>query len=249
MFIDVGQGDSAFVTSGGYNILIDGGPDSNAESVATVLDRYRVKKLDLVIASHEDSDHIGGLSGIVESYDVKKIMLPASDRKRLNGSLTYKRLKTAIKGRGAQTVFSKAGDALALGDIRIDILSPSEYSEESNDNSLVAKISRDGASLLFTGDISAQVENKLISSGADIKCDVLKLSHHGSKTANTEEFLKKTNAEYAVLSLSGYNRYNLPGIDVVRRLESLGIKTLRTDENGTITLRYDGSGFVPEVEK
>lgn len=247
-FIDVGQGDSAFISAEGYNILIDGGVKTTAQDVTAVLDRYGVRSLDLVIASHVDSDHIGGIARVIRDYDVMSFVTAKTDSSlKSENDIVWQDLLSALNKTGIKYV--SAGDSFAFGKLTVEIISPDRKFDSTNDSSVVARISYGDRSFLFTGDISAEVEKTIIESGRDVRCDVLKVSHHGSHTATSEEFLKNVNPSYAIVSVSAHNSYNLPNHEVMQRLYGFVCNVLRTDERGTVTFRSDGRNIDVSTEK
>lgn len=247
-FIDVGQGDSAFISADGHNILIDGGVKTTAREVTAVLDRYGVKTLDLVIASHIDSDHIGGIARVIRDYDVKSFVTAKTDDILKNGNdIVWRDLLSALNKTGIGYV--STGDRYTFDKLTVDIISPDHEFASTNDDSVVARLSYGEHSFLFTGDISSKVEKAILKSGYNIKADVLKVSHHGSRSATSKEFLSAVNPHYAVVSVSAHNSYNLPNHEVMQRLYDYGCEVLRTDECGTITVRSDGANIDVSTEK
>lgn len=141
----------------------------------------------------------------------------------------------------------KAGDKLKLNNIELSVLSPNMEYGESNEDSAVVMLNCGKKKLLFTGDISSKVEKNLLDK--NIGADFLKVSHHGSFQATGEEFLNAVNPSYAVVSVSQFNTYNLPNVEVMKRLYGYGCKVFRTDEMGSITFHINGSGVEYECEK
>lgn len=246
-YIDVGQGDSAVVSGDNTNILIDAGTDKNARKVKIALDRLKIKTLDLVVLSHLDSDHISGMSELIKSYKVKKVITGKIGKKYLPESPSLDELKVALDLNKIPFSMVKAGDKLKLNNIELSVLSPNMEYGESNEDSAVVMLSCGKKKLLFTGDISSKVEKNLLDK--NIGADFLKVSHHGSFQATGEEFLNAVNPSYAVVSVSQFNTYNLPNVEVMKRLYGYGCKVFRTDEMGSITFHINGSGVEYECEK
>ncbi|MCH5298453.1 MAG: MBL fold metallo-hydrolase [Ruminococcus sp.] len=247
-FIDVGQGDSAFVSADGYNILIDGGVKTTAKEVTAVLDRYGVKTLDLVIASHIDSDHIGGIARVMRNYNVNSFVTAKTDESlKGENDIVRQDLLSALNKTGIGYVSS--GDRYTFDKLTVDIISPDREFGNANDDSVVAKLSYGERSFLFMGDVSSKVEKAILQNGCDINADVLKVSHHGSHSSTSGAYLSAVDPRYAVVSVSAHNSYNLPNHEVMQRLYDYGCEVLRTDESGTITVRSDGTNIDVSTEK
>lgn len=246
-YIDVGQGDSAVVSGDNTNILIDAGTDKNARKVKIALDRLKIKTLDLVVLSHLDSDHISGMSELINSFKVKKVITGKIGKEYLPGSPSLDELEVALDLNKIPFNMVKAGDKLKLNKIGLSVLSPNMEYGESNEDSAVVMLNCGKKKLLFTGDINSEVEKNLLDK--DIDADFLKVSHHGSFQATSEEFLNAVNPSYAVVSVSEFNTYNLPNVEVMKRLYGYGCKVFRTDEMGSITFHINGNGVKYECEK
>lgn len=248
-YIDVGTADCSFISADGYNVLIDAGVRYKAEEITTFLDRYKVKKLDMVIASHSDSDHIGGMDKILDTYKVHRFVAFKEKTESEAGSVEINKLHNSLKENGVDVTYTKAGDVFSLGKMKLNVLSPNKEYGNSNDDSLVIKVSYAETDFLFTGDASKEVEEYLLKNKADISSEVLKVSHHGSGSGTTEEFLKAVNPEIAVVPV-GENFYNLPNIQVIKRLkEYKGLELYRCDDNGTVTVNSDGEKITVTTEK
>ena len=246
-YIDVGQGDSAVVSGDNTSILIDAGTDKNATKVKIALDRLKIKTLDLVVLSHLDSDHISGMSELINSFKVKKVITGKIGNKYIPDSPSLDELKVALDLNKIPFNMVKAGDKLKLNNIGLSVLSQNMEYGESNEDSAVVMLNCGKKKLLFTGDINSKVEKNLLDK--DIDADFLTVSHHGSFQATGEEFLNAVNPSYAVVSVSEFNTYNLPNVEVMKRLYGYGCKVFRTDEMGSITFHINGNGVKYECEK
>lgn len=251
-FFDVGQGDSIFIeTEEKKQVLIDGGPDNKVIQELSEAMPFWDRTIDLVILTHPDKDHILGLIEVLKRYRVKGIIETGIECNKAE-CLVWKELKEKEK---APVIFVKLGDSLVLDEnTKILILSPfvsmaGEKISKANNSSIVAKLvyggmlsvpsshaKRGDYSVLLTGDIEKQIEEKLVLAGVDIDSDYLKIPHHGSKTSTTEEFLDKISPLSAFISLGKNNSYGHPHKEVSDRLEKRNIKYYRTDELGTILL-------------
>lgn len=237
-FINVGKADSALIACDGYHILIDAGEDASAENVCVYLERYGVRTLDLVIATHPDKDHIGGMAKIIENFQVKRFwqrtvadsVSPNTDcYTDMLDMLAYKEILSEEPSVNRKAVF---------GHGEITVLSPSREYGSTNDDSIVLRLDYGASSFLFTGDAQEEVEKDLIRQNSPLEADVLKVSHHGSKNATSNAFLQRVEPLYAVISV-GDNTNNLPSSALLKRLEENGAEILRTDEGGTVTVQAD----------
>lgn len=238
-FIDVGQGDCTLIKSGDHAMLIDAGDNSKGSAVWMYLQKQGIKKLDYVIGTHPDADHIGGLDVVIYKFDCEIIIL--SDYKK--DTKTYDELIQTIKTKNYKITSPKTGTRYKLGDAEFEIIGPvgSDYGTNANNYSVGIKLVHGNKSFLFAGDGEEEFESDLIEANENLKADVYKVSHHGSKTASTEEFMKKVNPKYAVISCGEDNRYGHPHSEVLNRFRAMGIKLFRTDEQGTIVAKSDGN--------
>lgn len=239
-FLDVGQGDSQLVNlAGGVQILIDGGPNKKVlDELALILaptDRY----IDLVILSHPQYDHFAGLIEVLKRYKVGAFIYNG----REGEAKAFADLKKILKENKIPKIILAGNDKIKYQDNRFDILSPSPdflKSPELNDTTLVMKLGglNSAVSVLFTGDIGENLEDYL-AKNFDIKADILKVGHHGSRFSSGEEFLKKIKAKISVIEV-GKNNYGHPTAAALNRLESAGSRIFRTDKDGTVKLAING---------
>lgn len=256
-FIDVGQGDSVLLTCGGESMLIDGGDEYKGTTVQLYLSKHNISKLKYVIASHPDSDHIGGLDVIVTKYDIESEAVFIPDIYR--DTKAYEELAEAVKYRNYRMMQPECGQEYLLGDSTVTIVYESSEILDDNDRSLVVKVTHGNAGFLFTGDISS-VSEETLAGKYDLSADVLKVSHHGSAYSTTGAFVKAVGPSYAIFSV-GENVYGHPDYEVAKRLNSYGSKLYRTDSQGSIVVVSDGkditvnavpcdiSAFEPAVEE
>lgn len=237
-FIDVGQGDSTLIKVGDHAMLIDAGDNSEGTAVQSYLNSQNVEKLDYAIGTHPDADHIGGLDVVVYKFDCKKVFMPdvTSDTK------TYEDVIQALKSKNQKAQAPKLGKTYALGDATFTIIAPvKNYGDDTNDWSIGILLQYGENRFLFTGDAAKQAEEDMIDTGEDLSADVYKASHHGSKTGSSDDFLDKVNPTYAVISCGAGNKYGHPSAQTLNNFRSRGIKTFRTDNQGTIVAYSDGS--------
>lgn len=236
-YIDVGQGDSALVQCDGRYMLIDGGDNKQSSKIYTILKQDGIERLDFMIATHPDADHIGGLSGALNYATVDRCFCPVTshDTKTFNSLVKY------LNKQNKEIEVPKPGDEYVLGSAHITILGPLVKGSESNNDSIVLMIQYGNNRFLFTGDAEEEEENTILSAWPDIKCDVLKVAHHGSKSSTSDYFLAGCRPEYAIISVGQGNEYGHPTQDVLNKLSALGTKTYRTDLQGDIIVTSDGT--------
>ena len=246
VFLDVGQGDCTYIrTPDGLDILLDGGGREGSnigqDVVIPFLLKNGVASLDLLIMSHCDYDHIGGLLPLVEELRVREFLeYPPGEENE-----TYRKLKAIVLEKGIKTHRAKRGQSFKLGDkLRLEILYPDDGVVEGlaggneNNYSLVKVLYYGDRSVMFTGDIEGPVEDYLVSQGIE-EVDVLKVAHHGSNSSSSQAFLDLLSPEIGVIQV-GNNSYGHPSIEVLERLDQLGTKIYRNDLNGAIILSLRG---------
>lgn len=236
-FIDVGQGASQLIIgSTGKTILIDAGNNSEEKTIVDYLKKQKIKKIDILIGTHPDADHVGGLDAVISNFDIGKIFMP----KVVSTTNTYKDVLTAIKNKNLKVTTAKAGLTLDWEkDAIVKMIAPVGTYEDSNDMSAVIKLTYGSTSFLFMGDAEVKSENDIIKSKENIKSDVLLVGHHGSNSSTSQKFLNAVNPKYAVIQV-GKNSYGHPTSDVLKRLTDKKIKIYRNDKQGTIIFTTDG---------
>lgn len=235
-WLDVGQGDAAVIQCGGQSILIDGGKPEKSSYIYAWLQQHGLSYLDVIVATHVDADHIGGLSGALNYASVGTAYCPETT----GTTETFQSFVKYLAQRGKQITVPTAGETFALGGAQIQILGPLHRAEDSNDNSIVLKVSFGATSFLFTGDAERAEEQDLLNSGVNLQSTVLKVGHHGSDTSTSYPFLRAVAPQYAVISVGAGNSYGHPTEAVLSRLRDAGVTTFRTDMQGEITAVSDG---------
>ena len=235
VFVDVGQGDSIFITTAsGTQVVIDGGayPDIDV-SLANYMSFYD-RDIDLFVATHPDLDHIGGLTTLVQRYSFSVFLLPDSN----STSSAYQRLDSL------ERISATAGQVIQLDvDTTLEVLSPNTIfqSEDVNESSAVLRLQYGETSVLLTGDASKFNEYDMISVyGREIQSDILKLGHHGSYTSSSSLFIDVVRPDVAIASRGCDNRFGHPSKEVVKRLDERGIAMLDTCIAGDIVMTSDG---------
>lgn len=241
----IGQGDATLIHWQGKWTLIDAGDvEYRSEIVRLLKEEYSVKKVENLIITHNDSDHLGGAYAVLNNFPVKNVY-ENGHQKRTYVYRTY--LKTLAK-KGLQATTLRKGMEIDLGgDVRLEILSPDEKpikkdgEIDHNNNSIVAMLRYKDFSMLFTGDAEAVQETKLVRSyGKKLKADILHVGHHGSYTSSTKKFLQKVRPKKAIISCGRDNPYGMPHEKVKKNLQEIKAKVFRTDLDGTITISTDG---------
>ena len=241
-FLDVGQGDCTLIRTRAGDILIDAGPESAQESLLLRLKQLGVKEIALAVFTHPDEDHIGSADGILEQIPVREVWLPVREM----GNPSAARMEQVIEKLGIKRKNVRAGEVLTIGDATIATLAPmGNAGKDPNDNSIVLRVTCGDIGMLFMGDASAKVEQKLIETYANghISAQLYKVGHHGSSTSNTEEFLNVVKPTYAVICSSIDNSYGHPHGVVVERLQSIGATVLMTATDGEVVLECNKSAI------
>lgn len=232
-FISVGQGDAVAINlPSGKTLLIDAGPMSSNVDYTNylkdkVLNNSTTKKIDYLVLTHADADHVGGTLKLLDCFDVDKIFLPKVE----TSTETYLDIKDSVAGHNCETI----SETLEIDDNDIKFSCfLYEDAEDANNSCPVIKIEYLNKSFLFAGDVSYEAEKELIYEyGHNLNADVLKVAHHGSKDSTSTEFISQVTPEYAVISV-GENGYGHPNEETLERLERENIEVLRTDEQGNI---------------
>ena len=238
-FLDVGQGLSILVQSEGQNLLYDGGPRSASSYVVSYLQEQNVSEIDYLISSHYDEDHVSGLIGCLNAFQVDNVI--GADY--IHDSSLYGSFMDAVSAHGLEVQHPAVGAEYTFGSGEFTILSPKEISKESNANSVAIKLTNGENSFVFTGDADFNCEADMVNSGLDLSCDVLSVGHHGSATSTSWDFLQAAVPEFAVISCGAGNMYGHPHADTMEKLSDMGIQVYRSDEQGTIVASSDGSAI------
>ncbi len=243
-FLSVGQGDCAVFQTSGHTLLIDVGPktptsDAGKKIVLPDLRNMGIDSIDLILLSHPDVDHIGGLGALIHGMPVGRVAVssqfehfsPMIDRLREAGCPI------------SQTIWLGADQRVRVGDFTVEVGCPPWHEPEpDNDGSEFVKIAGEGASAVFTGDASSLAEARM-QPGHDWSAQILKLGHHGSHTASSEAFLESVHPHWAIISCGRGNPYGHPHKVVLDRVQRLGIRIARTDLEGDVTFELGPYGW------
>ena len=239
-FIDVGQGDCTLIRCDGQSLLIDAGNNSKGTAIQLYLQKQGIKELDYIVGTHPDADHIGGLDVILYKFDCKTIILPDSKK----NTRTYDDVIQTMKRKNYNSILPKTGNEYSVGAASFEIIAPNnKHGDNANNISVSILLSHGNNRFIFTGDAEEESESDMLENGQSIAADVYKVSHHGSKTATTQEFLDNINPEYAVISCGDENSYGHPHAQTLNRLYKKNIKMFRTDKQGSIVAASDGSSI------
>lgn len=239
-FIDVGQGDSIFIDTSNRDVLIDGGPASASSTVLDYLDNLNITRIHLVIATHAHADHIGGLVAVLNSaITIDEVLV----NNQTHTSVTYTNFITLAQNHNL-TVAQRGQTFILTETANLTIVNPVQPLEfgDQNDNSVVTKLQVANTSFLFMGDAEEPAEQSmLVSSVVSIKCDVLKVGHHGSYTATSQTFLDIASPTYAIISAGEDNSYGHPHNETIQQLLAEGVTIYGTYLSGTIIASTDGT--------
>lgn len=247
-FIDVGKADSIFITCKGKNILIDAGDVDLSTRTVEYLERRGVDRLDLVVATHPDKDHIGGMANVLLEFEIGRFMMPQIPQEAQPESTSYEMMLYALQAEQILLLDPQAGQSLSVGDMEVQVLGPQREYEDTNNNSVILRVSYQGDSFLFMGDAEQEAEEDLLAAGYDLHTDVLKVGHHGSKTSTIQALLEAVQPSFAVISV-GEDSNKLPKSSVLERLQEVGARIYRTDQDGTVIAATNGSGITWITEK
>lgn len=240
--IDVGQGDSTLIETPEMNVLIDGGDISTDDELCNMLREKGIKKLDYIFATHPHKDHIGGLIKVLKNFETGRMMMTNVPKDKTPTNNTYMNFLKTLKENGINTWLAGTDEQFVLDKGQLTVLSAGGY-KDLNECSLVIKYVYGDTSFLFMGDAGFEVEQNLMADGADLKSDVLKAGHHGSKFSTGIDFLKPVSPQYVVVSCGRDNQYGYPSADVMLNVKRAGAELLRTDRDGDISFVSDGKSI------
>lgn len=249
--LDVGQGDGLLIVSpGGKTVLIDAGNARAGDEVVTALQSRNIRSLDLAVATHPHADHIGGLRRVIGKLMVNRLL----DSGRDFESDEYDRLKRAVKSRKVELIVARKGWTFDLGSgARLEAFNPRgdnqwitdvrEGGSVENANSVVLRLSYGNFAMIFAGDAEFETETEMLRATPQLRAQVLKVGHHGSRHATGDRFLDAVHPQAAIISCGAENGYGHPSQPTLDRLKRSGIQVYRTDLGGEIAVVSDGNTF------
>lgn len=243
-FLDIGQGDAIFIeTPEGVQVLIDGGPDGTVIRELAELMPFYDRTIDVLVATHPDADHSGGLIDVLERFEISLILITENE----HNTATARRFTNSVHEEGAAIVYARAGQLIRLGEeATLLVLFPwgDTRAMESNASSIVTKLEYGETAVMLTGDAPKKTELELVGRyGSGLRSDILKAGHHGSRTSTAEEFVAAVRPTTAVISAGRSNRYGHPHTEVIETLVGSGIEVASTAESGRLTFVSDGQSF------
>lgn len=235
-YIDVGQGDSELICCGGEYMLIDASVPAAGDEVVEYIRELGIEKLDYVVCTHGHADHCGGLDAVVESFEIGEIFTSpyAGD------AAAYTHFVQTVEDAQLTLEVPDYGVRYRLGEAEFEFIGPLSDHSNVNDDSLVMRLEYGDTSFLFTGDITAKAEKELIADGAELKCDVLKVAHHGSSGSSCYQFLYEAEPTIGVISCAKGNDYGHPHEEALSRLSDADVSVYRTDIDGTVVIFSNG---------
>nr|WP_031424845.1 ComEC/Rec2 family competence protein [Exiguobacterium sp. NG55] len=246
-YIDIGQGDAIYIKMpSGEDVIIDGGNKGKGDAIVAYLKKQKVDDIEVLISTHPDADHIGGLDEILDAYRVENVYAP----KVKHTTQAYKDFLQAVKREGKTIKTAQMGVSLPIKGVSAKFVGPvKSYSNSDLNNwSAVLHVTYKKNTFLFTGDAEHVAEKDMMAKKQTLRADVLKVGHHGAKTSTSSTFLNVVKPKYAILSV-GKNSYGHPTSEVVTNLKRVKATTLRTDKNGTIIITGNGSSYTVKKSK
>ncbi len=238
-FFDIGQGDAAYLrTPDNLDILIDGGPDATVLSKLGKVMPFFDRKIELIILSHPQADHLTGLIDVARRYEISEVVWNDDPCE----TSLCQQWSSLLQEKNIYQIAPPKNNQIDFGQISIKFPYAGE-AKDMNDQSVLVKIIFGKSMLFFTGDAGVDVEEKLVKNKIDLQAQVLKVGHHGSKNASSQMFLEKVNPYFAIISVGAKNSYGHPTQEVLKRLKSLKINFFRTDKDSDIKCLSDGQNL------
>ena len=246
-YVDVGQADFILLECDGEYMTIDGGNVADKETVTSCLAARGITEIDTAVITHAHEDHCGAVSAIFDYAEVGTVYCPVTEY----DTVAFKNVLDRIDRQGLEITLPVVGEVFHIGSAEVQILGPVKQYDDTNNTSIVLRVTYGDTAFLFTGDAETESENDIMAMGFDVSADVLKLGHHGSSTSNSYRWLMAVDPVYGVISSNRGDApdYNHPHEEVVSRLRDYGINVLRTDLQGTVTCISDGKEISFTVAK
>lgn len=241
--LDVGNADCILLRSETETMLIDAGENNDGDNIVHYLREKQISRLDYVIATHADADHIGGMKTVIQQMEIGKFIMAFMPDGFTPTTSTYAKMLEALADKNIKITPAETGSQFPLGEAAVYILGPAGEFEDKNNMSVVCKVVFGQKKFLFMGDAEKEAENALLQSGCDLTADVLKIGHHGSSSSTTHSLLKAVHPSYALITCGKDNSYGHPHKETIENLQKAGISIYRSDINGTIVLTTDGESI------
>ena len=238
--IDVGNADSLLLEQGETKVLIDAGERGDSKTVLRYLADRGIRTLDLVIATHPHTDHMGGMADVLKNIEVKRFIQSYMPESATPTSDAYFDMLEMLDKKNIPVEEAKPGTKIQIGEAVMEILAPLSPDEEPNNMSVVTRVTFGKRRFLLMGDAEKTVEEQLLRSGAALKADVIKLGHHGSRSSSSEAFIRKVDPTFAIMTCGAGNRYGHPHRETVALMEKLKIPAFRCDVEGCMQFTTDG---------
>ena len=233
-FIDVGEGDCILIKENDTNILIDAGNNRDGQKLVTYLKELGIEEFEYVFSTHPHEDHIGGMDNIIREFGINHFIIPNMELE----TPTYQEVVKLIEEKQIDKIIPKIDDEYAINNIKLKVLWVGDNLEEINWSSLVLKMDYFKTSYLFMADATKESEQLILDK--DLKCDVLKVAHHGSNWSSSAQFLEKARPDYAIISVGKNNDYSFPKQVTLDKLKKINATIYRTDLDGTIRITSNG---------
>ncbi len=245
-FINVGQGDSILIeTPEGKTMLIDGGPPKAGKHLVKYLQKRNITRVDVVVATHPDFDHIGGLSEVMETFPIGQVI----ETGKFHLTKTYATYAATIFLKQIPVTIAKKGDFIQIDpNLQIELLNSSSEKKENNPSSIALKMTYDEVDFLFMADVEKAQEIEMLDE-TDVSANIIKIAHHGSKTSSSRTFLQQVDPDIAILTYSKANDFGHPANRVIHDLQSLSSFIYSTAVFGNIVIESNGQDYVIIPEK
>lgn len=246
-YVDVGQADFVIIECDGKYMTIDGGNVADRATVTAALESRGIHEVEYVIATHAHEDHCGAIPAIFSYADVENVYCPVTEYR----SSAFNQFLTSVEDEGLAVTVPVLGEQFTLGSAAVEVIGPAKDYDDTNNTSIVLRLTYGEKSFLFTGDAETSAEKDILALGFDVSADVLKVGHHGSSTSTSYQWLKAVAPQYGIISSSREDapEYNHPHEEVVSRLRDADVTVYRTDLQGTVTCITDGTTLSFTVER
>ena len=225
-------------------MLVDGGGRNSG--IVGALRARKVSRIDALVATNPDADHIGGLIGVLKAMPVGEVWLSGDT----NTTIAFEDFLKAVEASKAPVHTARRGDNIYLGSLPVPVLNPAEpMFPDRNNNSVVLRLAIGSVSFLLTGDMEAEAEARLVQSEINLRSTVLKLGHHGSRTSTSAHFLAAVRPEVAVYQAGVNNRYGHPHPETLAGLTNARVRVYGTGKNGVIVITTDGKMYQVETDR